>query len=304
MPEAYVAQRIEIISDWRDTRVSYSGSTEVSKTSSGGSIPSTRAKFKTMKRFFLYFLLILFIVGLTMLAYGFWNAKNIRLWAAAAGEIKAAHDIGSKEKDITNRFESSGGKKMEDLKNELVGFSSDLDAIQKENESAKQETEKLDAPRAAKPAQMELIDFYVQSGQQIQNIESVSKFMSQLFEVAVIFDGIKQDTKLEDIQAMIAQAKEKSTGVSADILPEAVKASGGDLKTATDIFLDTIGQTAAGKVEGSDQLNAAYADFSQKENDFFSAAKKYMNSFQNTDLIGQKIDTDLLVLRKVKFSIK
>ena len=257
-----------------------------------------------MKRFFLYFLLILFIVGLAMLAYGFWNAKNIRLWAAAAGQIKSQHDIGSKEKDITNRFEASGGKKMEDLKNELAGFSSDLDSIQKETESAKQETEKLGAPRAAKPTQQELVDFYDQSGQQIQNLESVSTFMSQLFEVAVIFDGIKQDTKLEDIQAMIAEAKAKSGGISAGILPDVVQASGNDLKTATDNFLDTIDQTAAGKVEGSDQLNTAYADFSQKENDFFSAAKKYISSFQNTDLVGQKIDTDLLVLRKVKFSIK
>jgi len=257
-----------------------------------------------MKRFLLYFLLILFIAGLTMLAYGFWNAKNIRLWAAKAGEIKAAHDIGSKEKDIANRFDASGGKKMEDLKNELAGFSTDLEAIQKETAAAKQETEKLGAPRAAKPEQQELVDFYDQSGRQIQSLESVSKFMSQLFEIAVIFDGIKQDTKLEDIQAMIAEAKAKSNGISAGILPEEVRVSGGDLKTATDNFLETIDQTAAGKVEGSDQLNTAYADFSQKENDFFSAAKKYINSFQNTDLIGQKIDTDLMVLRKVKFSIK
>jgi hypothetical protein len=257
-----------------------------------------------MKRFFLYFLLILFIAGLAMLAYGFWNAKNIRLWAAKAGEIKATHDIGSKEKDITSRFEASGGKKMEDLKNELAGFSADLEAIQRETESAKQETEKLGTPRAAKTAQQELIDFYDQSDQQIQDLESVSKFMIQLFEVAVIFDGIKQDTKLEDIQAMIAQAKAKSSEISVESLPGAVKASGGDLKTATDNFLDTIDQTAAGKLEGSDQLNAAYAEFSQKENDFFSAAKKYINSFQNTDLVGQKIDTDLLILRKVKFSIR
>jgi hypothetical protein len=257
-----------------------------------------------MKRFFLYFLLILFIAGLAMLAYGFWNAKNIRLWAAAAGEIKSRHDIGSKEKDIANRFEASGGKKMDELKNELAGFSTDLEVIQKEIEAARQETEKLGAPRAAKPARQELIDFYGQSGQQIQNLENVSRFMSQLFEIAVIFDGIKQDTKLEDIQAMIAQAKAKSDEISAGILPDAVKTSGNELKAATDNFLETIDQTAAGKLDGSDQLNAAYADFSQKENDFFSAAKKYINSFQNTDLIGQKIDTDLLVLRKVKFSIK
>ena len=83
-----------------------------------------------------------------------------------------------------------------------------------------------------------------------------------------------------------------------------MKASGEELKKATDNFLDKIDQTAAGNVEGSDQLNAAYADFSQKENDFFSAAKKYISSFQNTDLVSQKIDTDLTVLRKVKFSVK
>ena len=75
-----------------------------------------------MKRFFLYFLLLLFIAGLAMLAYGFWNAKNIRLWAVAAGEIKSTHDIGSREKDITSRFEASGGKKMDELKQELTAL--------------------------------------------------------------------------------------------------------------------------------------------------------------------------------------
>jgi hypothetical protein len=274
------------------------------KAEPGVRFPPSLPKSKAMKRFFLYFLLVLFILGLAMLAYGFWNAKNIRLWAAKAEEIRMQHDIGGKEKDITSRFEDSGGKKMEDLKNELAGFSADLSAIQKETEEAKQETENLGAPKAAQPVRQELVDFYTQSGKQIQNLESVSKFMNQLFEIAIIFDGIKQDTKLEEIQVMIAQAKTKSSEISAGILPEEVKTSGNDLKTATDSFLDTIDQTAAGKVEGSDQLNAAYADFSQKENDFFNAAKKYINSFQNTDLIGQKIDTDLMVLRKVKFSVK
>jgi hypothetical protein len=259
-----------------------------------------------MKRFFLYFLLILFIAGLAMLAYGFWNAKNIRLWAAKAGEIRATHDIGSREKDITSRFETSGGKKIEDLKNDLANLSTDLDMIQKEIEAARQETEKLGAPRAAKPTRQELIDFYDQSGQQIQNLESVSKFMSQLFEIAVIFDGIKQDTKLEDIQAMIAEAKEKSRGINTSILPEEVKVSGDDLKIATDNFLETIDQSAAGKVEANDQLNTAYADFSQKENDFWAARKKLAiySNVQSMDLLRSKIDTDLLVLRKVKFSIK
>lgn len=193
---------------------------------------------------------------------------------------------------------------MEDLKNELTSFASDLDTINKETESARQETEKIGAPRAAKTAQEELIDFYTRSGRQTQDLRNVVKFMNQLFEVAVIFDNIKQDTKLQEIQTMIAEAKTKSSGINTVILPEELKNSGNELKTAMDNFLEAIDETAAGKVEGNDRLNTSYADFSQKENDFFSGEKKYVDSFQDTGLIENQIDNELLVLERVRFSIK
>ncbi len=262
------------------------------------------AKFKTMKKFILYFLLFLLIAGLATLAYGFWNGKNIRLWAKAAAEIKTKSDLSIKEKNIAGRLESAGGKKMEDLKAELAGFSSDLKIILKELEKAKRETENIAAPRAVEPARAELIDFYSTAGQQIKNIANIGEFMNRLLEVAAIFDSMNSDAKLSEIQAMIAEAKAKNSEINADNLPEETRSAGDSLKRAMDDFLEALDQFAAGKTEENERLNSTYADFSKKGDDFFSAAKKYAGSLRDMEIAGKKINEELMILERIKFSVK
>jgi len=257
-----------------------------------------------MKKFILYFLLFLLIAGLATLAYGFWNGKNIRLWADAAAEIKTRNDISIKEKNIAGRLESAGGKKVGDLKAELAEFSSDLNIILKELETAKRETENIAAPRAVETARTELIDFYSSAGRQIQNIANIGEFMIRLFEVAAIFDNMNSDAKLSEIQAMIDEAKAKNSEISADNLPEETRSAGDGLKKAMDGFLEAIDQFAAGEVEENDRLNSAYADFSKKGDDFFSAAKKYAGSLRDMEKTGKKIDKELMILERIKFSVK
>lgn len=257
-----------------------------------------------MKRFFLYLLLFLFIAGLAALAFGFYNAKNIRVWAISAAEIKARHDVFAKEKNIESRFDASGGKKMDELKAELAGFSTELENIIKESKTAREEIDSLGGSVATKSVRSQIDEYYQQSGEQAKDVASIVKFMRELFEVAVIFDRIKVDTTLEEIQKMIGEAKSKSAEINTDALPEAVRDSGISLKSATDEFLAAMEQSATGSVDGNDALNASYANFSQKENEFFSAAKKYISLFGNLDSLRNKIDNDLLILEKVKFSLK
>ncbi len=259
-----------------------------------------------MKRFFLYFLLFLFIAGLAVLAFGFYNAKRVRVWAGAAGEIKSQYDVFAKEKNIESRFDASGGKSMEEIKTELAGFSTDLDAVVKKSETAQKETDELNGSVATKFVRGEIDGYYQQSGDQVKNISSVVKFMSQLFEVAVIFDRIKSDTTLEEIQKMISEAKAKSGEIDIGSLPEKMRDQGTSLKSATDSFLAAMEQAATGNIDGDEALNASYADFSQKENDFWEARKNLaiFANVKNLDSFGNKIDSDLLVLQRVRFSVK
>jgi len=257
-----------------------------------------------MKRFFLYFLLFLFIAGLAVLAFGFYNAKRVRAWAGAAAEIRSQHDVFTKEKNIESRFDASGGKKMEELKTELASFSTDLDAIVKETQAAQKEIDGLNGSVATKSVRVQIDEYFQQSGEQAKNMASVVKFMRQLFEVAVIFDRIKADSTLEEIQKMIGEAKARSGEIDIGLLPKEMKDSGDALKSATDAFLAAMEQTAAGSVDGNDALNASYANFSQKENEFFSGAKKYISLLENLDPLQKKIDSDLLVLQRVRFSVK
>lgn len=275
----------------------------VSKTTVGSPILSARA---FMKRFLLYFLLILFIAGLATLALGFWNAKNIRQWASAAGEIKSRHDISAKENSIMANLNALGGKKAEEFKNELDNFESNLSSISNELDLAKNELEQNSAPRVAKPLQLEMVDYYGQSSQNIRSLASVIGFTGQVFEVTIIFDKIKSDTTLNEIKGMISEAKEKSGGINPDILPSEIKDSGIGLKSAVNNYLDALDQYAEGKADSRDQLDASYADFSQKQNEFWEARKHlaiYAN-IQSLDTRGNKIDSDLLVLERIRFSIK
>ena len=259
-----------------------------------------------MKRFFLYFLLLLFIAGLAVLAFGFWNAKKVRAWAGAAAEIRSQHDVFAKEKNIESRFDASGGKKMEELKTELASFSTDLDSIIKETQTAQKEIDGLNGPVATKSVRGEIDDYFQQSGEQAKDFASVVRFMRELFEVAVIFDRIKADSTLEEIRKMIGEAKGKSGEIDPETLPAEIKDSGIELKKSVNAYLEALDQYASGKVENHDQLNASYADFSQKQNDFWGARKKlaiYAN-IKNLDSLGKKIDSDLLVLQRVRFSVK
>jgi hypothetical protein len=188
----------------------------------------------------------------------------------------------------------------------LQNFGSSLDSISGEMESAKNEIENLSAPIAARSVRSEMIDYYNQSGEQVKSLASAVEFLNRVFETAIVLDKMMPDTTIEDIKGMIGEAKAKSGEIDPEILPAEMKNSGIDLKKATYNYLDAFDQYASGKVDSHDQLDASYADFSQKEKDFWEARKNLavLSNAQKVNLLGSKIDADLMVLKKVKFSIK
>lgn len=257
-----------------------------------------------MRKFILFLLLLLLIAGTGTLTFGFWNAGNIRAWSESAQNLKLRHDGFAEEKYAKNRLDSGGGKKMEEMKSEMEKFSSDLEAVSADARQAVREIEELGRLRAARTAREELIEYYLKSERQVKDILSVVEFMSRLFEVAAVFDRMKGDATLEDIQKMISEAKSKSGGIEVGALPDEMKGSGAALADATDNFLEIMEKTAGGEIESSDRLNESYAEFSRKESEFFSGAKKYIDSLEDLKPTGRKIDNDLMILRGVKFSVK
>jgi len=257
-----------------------------------------------MKRFFLYLVLFLFVAGFATLAWGFWNAQKTRSWSRQAGEIKAHHDISSKVKDVQEKMNASGGKTAEEFGGELAVFTENLNAISRDLDSALAETAKIGVSPAARTTAAELADFYKKSGAQVRDMAGVAGFLGQVFDIAVIFDRIKPDATAQDVRNMVSEAKAKSADVKVEILPEEMRNSGNELKVATENYLDQFDQFATGKVEAHDQLNASYDEFSLKTNDFLVAKKKYFDSFENMDAVAEKIDGELLALKKVKFSVK
>jgi hypothetical protein len=256
-----------------------------------------------MKKFLLFFLVFLLLLGTGSLAFGFWNGKDVRKWAISADEIRVRHNIAGKEKNLEERF-GSNWSSAENLKSNSQEFAAELEKTKNDIDVATKEIENLSGPWSVQDAKKDILDHYAQSKKQIDDLSNVVAFMNQLFEAAVIFDRMKEDATLEDIQAMIKDAKEKSAVISVDILPSSLGASGSGLKSATDNFFETMEQTVSGKIDTSDQLNASYADFSREENQFFVEAKKYIDSFPDLSPLAKKIDAELSILGKVKFSLR
>jgi len=63
-------------------------------------------------------------------------------------------------------------------------------------------------------------------------------------------------------------------------------------------------ETAALKSENTSELDASYNNFSQKEDEFFSAAKKYIDGMEDLNIIEEKINLDIERLGKIKFSLR
>ncbi len=257
-----------------------------------------------MKRFFLYLLFFLFIAGFATLAYGFWNAKNIRVWAKDAAKIKSENSISEREKNIEEKMNASGGKTAAEFNVELTGFVGELNEVSRQLDKAGSQMQQLKTPGAAAHVRSELLQYYQAIGEDVKNVAAVAGFMNRVFDVTEIFDRMKPDATADDIRSMISEAKDKSEKIDASVLSAGMKNSGIDLRDAAVSYLDEFNKYATGEAESKDRLDASYSIFSEKINDFLVAKKKYFSTFPDIDSMSRKIDNDLMVLERVKFSLK
>ncbi len=256
-----------------------------------------------MRKTILIFLFILFFGGLATLVFGFYNARSIRHFSASAENLIAKYDGALRIKEAEKDYQKSGTRDALQLKGETDNFLSKLDEMTASAEAAKQEVDRLNVPLTEMGIKDEMKDYYSKAGTQIQDAKNISEFMNQVFQVAVIFGKIKGDVDLDQMKNLITEAKSENTKVDVTGLPKNIEANGRSLKKATDDFLAEMEKVAGGTTENSDQLNAAYDEFSNKVNEFSTSSRGFISSAEDLTPLQGKIRSDLGDLQKIYFKI-
>ena len=128
--------------------------------------------------------------------------------------------------------------------------------------------------------------------------------MSQIIDVAAVFGEMKENSSLDELKNLIAGAKEKGNSVETGSLPPNLQASAQGLKDSMNAFLVKMEDVANLKSDNMADLDSGYSDFSQKEDEFFGGAKKYIDGMEDLSIIEKRINSDLERLSKIKFSLK
>jgi len=257
-----------------------------------------------MKKFILYFLLLLMLLGIGMLAFGFWNAKNTRFFAQEAQGVRAMHNFESQIQEIEKGFRGGGAKKPAELRQDARSFISQLDEISKQSESAKKEIEELGMPGEAKKANEALLDYYSRTKGQAESLKSLMVFMGNNYEIAEIFSKIGENTTLDEMKSLISQAKAVAGTIKTDALPKNIQASAENFKQSNEAFLVKLEEVATLASLETDQLNQAYAEFSQKQDEFSAEVKKYIDNLEDLSPLEKQIDSELLRINGIYFKIK
>lgn len=257
-----------------------------------------------MKKFILYFLLVLFFAGVATFAFGFLNAKKVRGFADDVAKIQSKHDLAPEIEKIEGSFRENGKKEISQIRDESKQFSVELETIAKESGSVEKEIEALTAPKVAENLKKDSRDYYAKMTLQAGELKSIIDYMSQIIEVAAVFGEMKDNSSLDEMKNIISRAKEKGDAIKTDTLPQALQLDAQNLKDSMNSFLLGIEDFAALRSEDTTALDASYQDFSQKEDAFFVAGKKYIAGMENLGIMEGGIDAEIEQLRKIKFSLK
>jgi hypothetical protein len=257
-----------------------------------------------MRKFFLYFLLILLLVAVGTFFFGFWNAKKIRSFAVELSAIRANHDFSSQVEEISLSFSDSGKKDVAAIREDSKRLGEKLNSIITQSNSAGREVEALSASGATRPVKDEAVSYFSEVNQQATDLKGVIGFVGQIIEVAAVFGEIGDSTNLEAMKSLIGKAKEKSGAVQAEILPAEIQESAQALRGSMDVFLSKMEEVATLASQDMSQLGTAYADFSAKENEFFSAAKKHIGQMEDLNAMEKRMNLNIERLGKVRFSLK
>jgi hypothetical protein len=257
-----------------------------------------------MKKFILYFLLVLFFAGVATFIYGFLNGKKVRSFTAEVAEIQARHELAPQIEKIENNFRENGKKDISQIREESKQSSAELEAISRESASAEEEISGLRSPITAENLKNDIQEYYSKITHQATELKSIVDYMNQIIDVSAVFGEMQDNSSLDDMKSIISRAKEKGAAVKTDGLPQSLQVEAKNLKDAMNSFLLKIEEVANLKSEDTAALDESYQDFSQKEGSFFTAGKKYIDEMENLAIMEQKINVEIGQLGKVKFSLR
>jgi hypothetical protein len=257
-----------------------------------------------MRKFILYFLLLLLLAGIGTFAFGFWNAKNTRAFSQEAQAIRVKYNFESQIQEIEKGFRGGSGKKPAEMRQDAQNFVAQLDEISKQSETAKKEIEDLKTPGEARKTKQMLLDYYSKTGSQAENLRSLMVFMGANYGIAEIFSKIGENTTLDEMKSLISQAKAGVGAIKTESLPKELQVSAGGLKQSTEGFLVKLEEVATLASQETDQLSGAYATFSQKQDEFSAEGKKYIDNMEDLTAMEKQIDSELLRLNGIYFKIR
>lgn len=257
-----------------------------------------------MRKFILYFLLVLLFAAVVTFSYGLLNGEKIRGFAAQISAIQARHDLASQIEKIEANFHDNGKKEISQIRDESKHFLAELETIIQEAESAKKEIENLNAPKKAENTKKLTEDYYSKLVREAVDLKGIFNYMNQIIDAAAVFGEIKENISLDELKNLIAEAKEKGNAVETDSLPLSLRTNAQNLKNSMNSFLLEMEDMANLKLENAKDLDASYIDFSKKEDEFFGSAKKYIDEMEDLSVIEDKINLEIERLEKMKFSIR
>jgi hypothetical protein len=257
-----------------------------------------------MKKFVLILLFVFLFAGLIVLAYGFYNAKNIRDFSKKGMDIMKKRNIVSQIDEVKNNYQNIDNRDVSALYEESINFQNKINGISQETDSIQQEVFRLGTSKTTASIKQQMLSYFTEGKSQLRDINGIVSFMHSLFGLAKVFDKIDDSTPLDQIQQIISEANVKTKELDPSQLPEPLRDKGTLLKETFDKFMLTMEKAAQKSPEGLEQLDADYAEFSKAQQIFFQEAKNYINSLKNLDPQAEKIDSELSGISKIFFSLR
>lgn len=257
-----------------------------------------------MRKYILYTLLILLLVATATLAYGFYNAKRIRNFSRNAQLIQQRNDFDGELQEIDKYFQATPSKDARTVQEDTQNYKTRLQIMIEKTNTAQKEVSNLDTPRLAKQTSQDLTDYYEKAGKQAQELSNLVVFMNQIFSVSAVFQDVNEAATLDDIKNLITEAQQRSGELSSDNLPENLKTDGKALIESTQAFLSSMQEVATQRKEESQALDSAYVEFSKAEDQFSLEAENEISQMENLNPLKNRIDSELVGLSSVYFSLK
>lgn len=257
-----------------------------------------------MRKFILYSLLMLLLLATAMLAFGFYNAKKIRDFAKNASSTEKRYGFDGELQNVEDYFQKASNQNSQAVQENTANFEIQMDSLMNKVSEAQQATIKLSAPRMARKAKSDLKTYYTKIYEQAATFRAVVTFINQISDISSIFERMNDKSTIDDIRNITTEAKDKSDAISFEKLPPALQDSAAKLTASYKDYLSAINEAAQQKSDNTQQLESIYADFSKNSDQFFANARQFILGMENLDTLKSSIDSELINLSEVYFSIR